>query len=188
MHLKNIYTRNFFYTWPLAFVITVFAISCGPYDNDEVPKFPVKDVEGFRPVYATSADTTIMSISPQPLSNPGKIYVYGPYLFINERYEGIHIINNIDVRNPTPIGFIKVKGNIDFAVKSNVLYADQFENLLAFDITNPLQVTLISKFLKVYEQQNYPIDRGFYFECPDPAKGLIIGWEKVTLNSPECYR
>jgi hypothetical protein len=27
-----------------------------------------------------------------------------------------------------------------------------------------------------------------YFECIDPQKGLIIGWEATTLIKPKCYQ
>ncbi len=63
-------------------------------------------------------------LSPKSLTNPGKIYTYGSTLFINELNAGIHVINNSNPQNPVPLKFIKILGNVDIAVKDNILYAD----------------------------------------------------------------
>ncbi len=38
----------------------------------------------------------VKTLSSQDFKNPGKIYTYGNYLFVNETGEGIHIIDNSD--------------------------------------------------------------------------------------------
>ncbi len=74
------------------------------------------------------------------LNKPGKIYYYNNHIFINEIREGIHIIDNNDPANPVNIGFLSIPGNVDMAIKNNVLFADNYIDLLSIDIsdmTNP---------------------------------------------------
>jgi hypothetical protein len=42
----------------------------------------------------TELSQSVKMQAPRAISNRGKIYIYGSYLFVNERNEGIHIINN----------------------------------------------------------------------------------------------
>jgi hypothetical protein len=84
------------------------------------------------------------------LEQPGKIYAKGSYLFINELNEGIHIIDNSDPAAPLPINFVEIPGNIDMAVKGNILYADSFIDLVAIDISNPRDVKLVSRVENIF--------------------------------------
>ena len=58
----------------------------------------------------------------EDLKQPGRIYFEDDYIYINEYYEGIHIIDNSDPSNPDKIGFIEIPGNLDLAIKGNILY------------------------------------------------------------------
>ena len=69
-------------------------------------------------------ESSIEFTTSRPLADAGKIYSYGVYILINEKYEGIHVFENFDPRNPTKIGFIRIPGCIDMAAKDNVIYAD----------------------------------------------------------------
>jgi hypothetical protein len=44
------------------------------------------------------------------LEDPGKIYYKFPYIYVNEKYKGIHLINNSDPQNPVKEGFIVAPG------------------------------------------------------------------------------
>jgi len=72
----------------------------------------------------------------QEMVNPGKIYAYGDYLFVNEYLRGIHVIDNSNPSNPTNISFISVNGSIDISVKNDILYTDNYTDLLALDISD----------------------------------------------------
>ncbi|MDR0742849.1 MAG: hypothetical protein LBF05_00610, partial [Tannerella sp.] len=74
------------------------------------------------------------------LENPGKIYYRAPYIFVNERYKGIHVINNSDPYKPVKEGFIVAPGCIDMAVKGNMMYLDNSVDLVTVDL-NTRQVT-----------------------------------------------
>jgi hypothetical protein len=81
--------------------------------------------------------TGISNTAPQDLVNPGKIYVKDNYLFINEVKKGIHIFDNSNPEKPLAVSFLKIPGVVDMAVKENTLYADNYIDIVAFDISNP---------------------------------------------------
>ena len=53
------------------------------------------------PVYMTTQEIreAFEFREPVELPFPGKIYLFGDYLFVNEIGKGIHIINNMDIFN-----------------------------------------------------------------------------------------
>jgi hypothetical protein len=96
------------------------------------------------PVYRTVAEVraNIRSNAPQQIERPGKIYVRGNYIFLNEIDKGIHVIDNTNPASPVNKAFITIPGNMDLAVKGNILYADLYTDLVAIDISNPLNVAV----------------------------------------------
>jgi hypothetical protein len=128
------------------------------------------------PIYVSDAD-----FRPEPkmqaaraLKNPGKIYFYDKYMLINEVREGIHIIDNSNVQSPQNIGFINVAGNIDIAVKGNILYADSYMDLLSIDISNIQQPKLVKRNQEVFQ--------GSFWR--DPTRGWLVGYnpQQVTKD------
>ena len=100
------------------FIITVALILLNTACFDPHSDPTEFDAEGYKPVYATQEDLEkIEVLSPKAMEEPGKIYVYDQFLFVNERFEGIHIINNANPSSPEKIAFIQLPGNIDMAVK-----------------------------------------------------------------------
>src|SRR5688572_15739272 len=67
-----------------------------------------------KPVYASKATvlSNIRSNNPRPLEAPGKIYILGRYLFVNEIDKGVHIIDNSNPSNPRAVAFVDIPGNI----------------------------------------------------------------------------
>ncbi len=92
----------------------------------------------------------IKSDTPRSLVRPGKIYFYENYIFINEIREGVHIIDNNDPANPQEVSFIPIPGNIDIAIRGNILYADNYTDLIAIDISNIQQVRLARRTEDVF--------------------------------------
>ncbi|WP_339922542.1 hypothetical protein [uncultured Cyclobacterium sp.] len=85
-----------------------------------------------------------------PLDQPGKIYIYGDYLFISEPGKGIHLLNNADPANPQNLNFINIPGTGDMAINESILYADNYIDLLAFDISNPENIQLVKREKDVF--------------------------------------
>ena len=158
--------------------------------SDSPPNGVPFEGSGYRPVYATSEQLAKIDISaPQPLVEPGKIYLFDPYIFVNELGKGIHIIDNKDPKNPKNLSFISITGNYDIAVKGNWLYADNVSNLLVFDISDPLLPKLTKTISDAIPGNNYPPVQNVYFECVDSKKGIVAGWEKVPMQAqPKCFR
>jgi hypothetical protein len=105
------------------------------------------------PIYINKAAFRAQSFKserPRKLSVPGKIYSYGDYLLINEAGEGVHIVDNRTPSRPKFINFLKIPGNYDLAVNSNILYIDNYIDLLAFDISVPTNVKLIKRLEEVF--------------------------------------
>ena len=106
----------------------------------------------YEPVYKTKSEvlSEIKSSTPSAIKNPGKIYFYGNYIFLNEVNKGIHIIDNSNPSSPVIKAFINVPGNVDIAVKGNTLYADLFTDMVVIDIANPLNAMLKKVVPKVF--------------------------------------
>jgi len=100
----------------------------------------------------------------QELRNPGKIYTKDGYLFINEIKEGIHIIDNRNPSSPQTLAFLRIPGNGDIAVRNNILYADSYMDLVAFDISNPSQPREINRVQSIFP--NGQFDGGYWTVNP----------------------
>lgn len=133
----------------------------------------------YEPVYMEYATlrSAVASSTVQPLTNPGKIYISGNYLFINEVDKGIHVVDNRNPANPVFVSFITIPGNIDIAVKEFVLYADSYIDLLALDISDPQNIALIKRVESVFPQRG----EDFMGEIDD-SKGVVIDWIETEVT------
>ena len=141
----------------------------------------------FDPVYKTRAEinASVAIETAQNLEQPGKIYVYEEYIFVNEYRKGIHIIDNSNPSDPLFVTFIKIEGNVDIAVMGNILYADNYLDLLSFDISDPRVPVLLKREENVFPSMGEEATRGslVYFHqteekidipCTDPNFSLDI--------------
>lgn len=101
----------------------------------------------YTPVYASMEEirTPIQMDASRALTDPGKIYVYNDYIFINEKREGVHIFDNTNPDSPEKIGFLSIPGNVDIAIRNNTLLADNYIDLLSIDISDINNPTLIKR-------------------------------------------
>ena len=123
------------------------------------------------------------SVGPGPvqqISESGKIYAYQTYVLVNDKYKGIHIIDNSDPANPSKIGFLNIPGNVDMAVKNDILYADSWLDLFVFDFSDPSNVTLINRLEEVlpkrfpdFETTIFNVDYSDF----DNESEVVVGWE-----------
>jgi hypothetical protein len=145
---------------------------------------------GWAPIYATQNASTDLSITAAvPTQNPGKIYAYGNYLFQVDQNKGIHIIDNANPQQAHKISFLNVPGCSELAIKSNQLYTNNLGDLVVFDLSNIASPQLVSRLAHAFPllNQTYPPGTG-YFECVDPSKGVVVGWEEKLLTEPQCRR
>jgi hypothetical protein len=100
-------------------------------------------VSYFKPVYISKSEAlaSIKGGAPVPIEQPGKIAFKSPYLYVNDQNLGVHVIDYSNFANPVQKAFIKIPGCVDIAIRGNILYADCYTNLVAVDISNPVQAT-----------------------------------------------
>lgn len=168
--------------------LCLLMMATGCFVEPAVPTFPVGEVQGYVPIYSAVEDQSILFTDPQPVKQPGKIYTISTYLLINEKHKGIHVFNNADPSDPIPLGFLKILGNTEIAIRGNVLYVDHVTDLVALNISDWNNIAELSRIKQEHWHQEYPPVTGTYFTCVDQAKGLVIGWELATLKNPKCYR
>lgn len=133
----------------------------------------------------TEMERAIKFEPPRPMSDPGKIYYKDPYLFIVEKYKGVHVIDNSNAANPEKIGFIHIDGVRDIAIKNNVMYADNAVDLIAVEINDSYTSVSVSKRLKNYfPEMVSPDNMGFssYFYKDRPANSVVVAWKTNNSN------
>ena len=96
MHLKKILLPAVFL---LFLAMTGFDI--GPYSAYE-PVFMLR----------SEMEKSIRLEGPRAMEAPGKIYLRDHLIFINEKYRGIHVIDNSDPAEPENFAFIRIDGCI----------------------------------------------------------------------------
>lgn len=138
----------------------------------------------YTPIYKTKAEvfSSLKAGNPAAVSSPGKIFLYGNYIFLNEVDKGVHIIDNSNPSAPVNKYFIPIPGNLDIAVKGNMLYADMYADLLAIDISNPAAIKLTDTVAGIFPDRQYAA--GF---TPVPDQ-VIVGWNKkdttIDIGNP----
>ena len=136
------------------------------------------------PIYKTKNEVyaNIKSNAPTQIQSPGKIFIYGHYIFLNEVDKGVHVIDNSDPANPVAKAFIDIPGNLDIAVKGNILYADLYRDLVVVDISDPEHAKFLRYIANVFPERTYT--NGFI----DDNNRIIVGWIKkdtiVQLDQP----
>lgn len=147
--------------------------------------------EGYKPVYISKEKAYEVKVgSPTTFTEPGKMFLYQNYIYVTDYGYGVHIIDNTNDSFPTKVAFISIPGVEDAAVKSGILYADNFTDLVAFDVSDVNKIQYKTRVKDIYplENQLYPNFATGYFECADTTKGYVLRWEKTTLENPKCYR
>lgn len=173
-------------------VIPLFLLALCLSCTESGLEFPEGEVIGYKPVYSSEADLTIMMDNAREIVNTGKIFKQGNLLLLNEVSEGVHIIDNTDPTNPVSLGFVQVRGSTDMSVKDNVLYVNQFSDIVALDFSDLQNIREINRQRNAFDLSHAalltPPQTGYYFECVNPSKGEVIDWQLTTITNPECYR
>jgi hypothetical protein len=154
-------------------------------------------IEGYVPIYSLDP-STLKTITAEPARttvNGGKMYTVGNLLFQVEQDSGIHVINFANPSSPQKLGFVRSIMCKELAVKNGFIYTNNLSDLVVIDINNMSNVKEVGRTPDVFPDLSlqYPPKAAnqfqrMYFECPDPKKGYVIGWEKKTINNPKCWR
>ena len=140
------------------------------YRYDPVYKTHKQIIEGFNPIGSKDLKTT------------GKIYVYGHLLLINEPKEGIHIFDNTNPSVPVKLNFIAIPGNVDLAVREDVLYADSYIDLLAINIASPQNPILLCRIENVFEPIFNDLSRGLLVDYFPTSETITLECNSANFN------
>ncbi|GAB3418387.1 hypothetical protein GCM10027516_13070 [Niabella aquatica] len=146
---------------------------------------------GYEPVYEDITSFLAVTYQPQgqAVQNGGKIYLLGDTLYQVETDKGIHIIDISDKAKPKNTGFIAIKGCREVAVQGNVIFTNNYTELLALRLESK-GLSVLKRVLEAIAPDNsqaLPPEKG-YFECPVTVPGKkITGWIKTELTDPKCF-
>jgi hypothetical protein len=161
----------------LAIILIVFS-SCNDDDGEYADYLVARPLVISKAEFADSVAIT----EPIPINESGKIYAYQDYIFINDKYQGVHVINNSNPESPQKIVFIKIAGNVDISVKGDFLYADSITDLVVLDISNINAIKQVNRLENVLRDNViFPADAEiFEWGNIDYENDIVIGWETVV--------
>lgn len=115
---------------------------------------------------------------PRSIVHNGKILTAGPLLFVNERYQGIHVIDNSDPTWPKRLCFLTIPGTVDMSFKDGVLFADNTVDLLAIEVSGTPRLVRRMEFAFEWDPYQCVTDKSVRF--PDDVYGkkheyVVIG-------------
>lgn len=129
--------------------------------------------------------SSVVIEAPKPILNIGKIYAYQNYIFINEKFKGVHVIDNSDPSSPQTVAYINIPGNEDISIKDDFLFADSAVDLVVFDISDLNTIQEVERMQDVFNVYDYQIPNeadysdlsNFNFETD-----VIVGWELTQVQ------
>ncbi|WP_228850684.1 LVIVD repeat-containing protein [Aegicerativicinus sediminis] len=164
------------------FVLFAVLFSSCQSDDSEVETITVAT-----PVLISKSEfrSSVEVQAPHSIEEAGKIYAYKNYIFINDNFEGIHVIDNTNPQSPQLKFFIKVPGNVDISIKADYLYADSATDLLVFNIGDINNIKLENRVEDVFDEYNYnfPEEASYAdFGTFNPEMEVIVGWELTKVK------
>nr|WP_298924531.1 hypothetical protein [uncultured Allomuricauda sp.] len=159
---------------------TLIFVSCDSNDdNDGYADYLVA-----RPLIMSKAEFAngVDIIAPRPIDESGKVYTYEDYIFINDKYQGVHVIDNSNPQQPQKVSFIKIPGNVDISVKDDFLYADSLMDLVVIDISDLNNLNTVNRLENVlYNNIFFPFEADIVeYDTYDYDTEILVGWETVT--------
>ncbi len=147
------------------------------------------------PIYLSYEDlrSSVTTESSRPLQHPGKIYFKDNYIFVNEIYEGVHVYDLSDPASPSEVAFITIPGNVDIAIKENVLYADSYVDLVALDLSDLANIHEVGRVEDIFPYLIPEYDYDYRLGNIDKDKGVVVDWEikevseEVDRKDPDEY-
>ena len=163
-------------------IFSILVSSCDSDDSHEQAKFAVPTLKSLAEIRAN-----VSVSSARQTHSDGKIYVAENYLFYIAKEQGVHVFNNTNPAAPVNIAFINLEGVHDISVKGNYLFADNFVDLLVFDISNIQNITLVRTVENsIGFNPVYPDEAEFYDYEVYPEVGEIITSFTIEMrNRPE---
>src|SRR5690606_37696350 len=125
-------------------------------------------------------------LPPRPIVESGKVYAYGDYIFINDQYQGVHVVDNGNPNQPVITGFINIPGNVDISVKDDHLFADSLTDLVVLDIADMDNIKTVNRLEDVLQGSViFPV--GAHIEGPPSHEWqdkVLVGWTTSRQRRP----
>ena len=176
--------NNQFIRWQVFTVIGIVLLFSGCYKDNNVRL--TKTYTIYSPVYKSKKAvlTAINGNSSEAIEHAGKIYIKGNFIYLNEVNKGIHIIDNSNPSHPVQTAFLSIPGNLDIAIKGNILYADMYSDLLALDITDPHHAKITSTLNNFFVGRAYV--NGYAANMDDK---IAVDWNQkdTTVFADQIY-
>lgn len=142
----------------LLFFITISLIttSCWWRTTDDPPTDP--NSTKYEPIIITKTQLHDIQLqNPKTTTENKKIYIKDSYIFVNDRRDGFHIIDNTNPSQPSKIKYLKALGSTDVAVRNDVLYINQARDLVALKInTSTNQVQVLKRIENAFPELRSP--------------------------------
>lgn len=150
---------------------------------------------GYEPVVVSEVEFRVDIAATDPLAEvcePSGFYIYDQYLMVVDRNKGLHIIDNSEPTAPNPVSFLPVGGAVGLAVRNNILYINNYTDLLAFDLSSPRAPQMISRTEDVFQpygiftndlgNQGLIVDyieteQVRFIDCTDPRGRSNVFWD-----------
>jgi len=141
-------------------------------------------VSKYKPVLIArnSLPNSVFTQAPSDISNPGKYLVNGNYLYVVEKYKGVHIFDNTNPASPKNMAFIVVPGIETISILNNSLYVDNSIDIVSLDISNPANPTLISRIPNAIPQPGPPDGLPLDSQVNQntwPHNSVVVNWVKI---------
>jgi len=166
--------------------IASFSLAAGSYYGPDCAVYEGNTCVEFKtfktPVYMSYADLrSSVRMGPiRELSAVNRIYLYKSLILINERNEGIHIIDNRFPASPQQIAFIEIPGNTEISVKDDYLYADSYVDLVTLNLADTDNIVEVAREQDIFPYdafQNIPYNVDFDFGVVDSSNGVVVGYK-----------
>ena len=133
----------------------------------------------YTPVFASKDEVLKSSIEgASEINSPERLYFKDNYVFIVESGEGIHVINNTNPATPINESFIRIPGNHDVSIQDNYLYADNYTDLLVFDVSDIQNISEVNRVPFAFEY----VGTDFMINHEDPSL-VIVDYEETIVES-----
>jgi hypothetical protein len=158
--------------------LAVVMSSCKNNDDDE--NYEVITIAVPEVMSKSDFRKSVEILSPRNIEEAGKVYVYGEYIFVNDAFKGVHIIDNTNPISPKAKTYLKVPGNVDISVKNNYLYADSATDLVVFDLSDIDNIKVVNRLKDVFNIYDHQIPEGVEYADYgdfDSNNEVIVGWQ-----------
>jgi hypothetical protein len=136
------------------------------------------------PVYMSYTDlrSAVKMTTAREMNNPGKIYFKDNFIFINEKMKGVHVYDVSNPNSPQNKGFIEIPGNVDIAIKDNILYADSYIDLVSIDVSSFSAIKEVGRVEKIFPYTLPTYDTKYPVAKLDEKKGVVTEWEVKSVR------